>query len=281
MDLSVLKQKLDTLQSKPQGGGQKTDYTKIFWRPSIGKQQIRIVPSAFNKKNPFKELKFYYGITNKVMISPLNFGEKDPIALFASKLREEYTKENYVLAKKLDAKTRIFAPVIVRGEEDMGVRLWQFGKIVYEELLALAVDEEIGDYTDISNGRDITVETVGPESTGTPYNKSSVRVRLKTTSLSEDSSKANKWLEEQPNPEELFKRFTFDEMKSALEKWLSPEDSNDEGDIVSEPAESFDDAPKSNFQLDTSSQNVKKTKNDQFEEIFDKGEKKEVDDLPF
>ena len=85
MDLSLLKQKLDTLQSKPQGGGQKTDYTKIFWRPSVGKQQIRIVPSAFDKKNPFKELKFYYGITNKVMISPLNFGEKDPIHLFSQK----------------------------------------------------------------------------------------------------------------------------------------------------------------------------------------------------
>ena len=54
----------------------------------------------------------------------------------------------------------------------------RFGKTVYEELLALAVDEEIGDYTDIVNGRDLTVETVGPEATGTPYNKSSVRVRF-------------------------------------------------------------------------------------------------------
>ena len=165
--------------------------------------------------------------------------------LFAGKLREEYNKENYVLAKKLDAKKlRIFAPVVVRGEEDKGVRLWQFGKIVYEELLALAVDEEIGDYTDISNGRDITVETVGPESTGTPYNKSSVRVRLKTTPLSEDTCYCSKRMvrRNQPNPEELFKRFTFDEMKSALEKWLSPEEDNEEGDIVAEPAESFDDA---------------------------------------
>ena len=60
--------------------------------------------------------------------------------------------------------------MIVRGEEDKGVRLWQFGKLIYEELLSLAVDEEIGDYTDISSGRDLTIETVGPESTGTQYN---------------------------------------------------------------------------------------------------------------
>jgi len=279
MDLSLLKQKLDGLQQKPQSGGQKTDYTKIFWRPTVGKQQIRIVPSAYNSSNPFKELKFYYGITNKVMISPLNFGEKDPIHLFSQKLREEYNKENYILAKKLDAKTRIFAPVIVRGEEDMGVRLWQFGKQVYEELLALAVDEEIGDYTDVAGGRDLTVETVGPESTGTPYNKSSVRVRLKTSSLSEDSSTVETWLKEQPNPEELFKRYSFDEMKVALEKWLSPEDATDEGDIISEPAESFDDKPASNFSLDTSK--AKQSKTDEFDSLFEDKKESKVDDLPF
>ena len=274
MDLSMLKQKLDTLQQK-QPQGQKRDYSLTFWRPTVGKQQIRIVPSAFNTKNPFTELKFYYGITNKVMISPLNFGEKDPIALFAQKLRGgEYNKENYVLAKKLDAKTRIFVPVVVRGEEDKGVRLWQFDKTVYEELLALAVDEEIGDYTDVASGRDITVETVGPEATGTPYNKSSVRVRLKTTPLSEDSTKVETWLKEQPEPNKLFKRFTFEEMKSALEKWLSPEDANEEGDIISEPASNFDNDPKdlpwekegSNFSLDTSKS--KQTKEDQFDNLF-------------
>ena len=276
MDLSKLKQKLDTLQSKPQGG-QKTDYTTIFWRPTVGKQQIRIVPSAYDASNPFTELKFYYGITNKVMISPQNFGEKDPIALFAGKLREgEYNKENYVLAKKLDAKNRVFVPVVVHGEEDKGVRLWQFGKLVYEELLALAVDEEIGDYTDIVNGRDLTVETVGPEATGTPYNKSSVRVRLKTSPLSEDAALVEKWSNEQPNPKDgLFKRYSFDEMKSALEKWLSPEEDDSEEEVVAPVATT----PSTNFSLDTSK--AKQSKVDQFDSLFDDKASNKVDDLPF
>ena len=279
MDLSMLKQKLDTLQSKPQGG-QKTDYTTIFWRPTVGKQQIRIVPSAFNSSNPFTELKFYYGITNKVMISPSNYGDKDPIALFANKLREgEYNKENYVLAKKLDAKNRVFVPVVVRGEEDKGVRLWQFGKQVYEELLALAVDDEIGDYTDIVNGRDLTIETVGPESTGTPYNKSSVRVRLKTSPLSEDAALVEKWTNEQPNPTDgLFKRYSFDEMKSALEKWLSPEEGEDE-EVVAAPVAQ---KPATNFSLDTTK--AKQSKVDEFDSLFDTtsgGSSNNGDDLPF
>jgi hypothetical protein len=277
MDLNAIKQRLDNLQSKaaPQ---QKTDYTTIFWRPTVGKQQVRIVPSAFDSSSPFTELKFYYGITNKVMISPLNFGEKDPIAEFSQKLRQgEYDKENYVLAKKLDAKNRIFIPVIVRGEEDKGVRLWQFGKLIYEDLLSMAMDDEIGDYTDIVNGRDFTLETVGPESTGTNYNKTSVRPRMKTSALSDDSSQVETWLETQPNPKEVFKRFTFDEMKDALVKWLSPEDNNDGDSFPTTTATDTTDrkdlpweengSGKGNFSLDTSK--VKENKKDQFDSIFD------------
>ena len=281
MDLNALKKKLDTLQSKPQGG-QKTDYTTIFWRPTVGKQQIRIVPSAYDASNPFTELKFYYGITNKVMISPSNYGEKDPIALFAGKLREgEYNKENYVLAKKLDAKNRVFVPVVVRGEEDKGVRLWQFGKLVYEELLALAVDDEIGDYTDIVGGRDLTVETVGPEATGTPYNKSSIRVRMKTSPLSEDATKVETWTNEQPNPKEgLFKLFSFDEMKSALEKWLSPEEVESDNITANAfPTEKAAAPSTSNFSLDTNQ--AKQSKVDKFDSLFDDKKGDEPDDLPF
>ena len=277
MDLNAIKQKLEGLQSKPQQG-QKIDYSAIYWKPSIGKQQIRIVPSQYNPSNPFSELKFYYGITNKVMLSPLSYGEKDPIALFAAKLREEYTKENFVLAKKLDPKTRYFVPVVVRGEEDKGTRLWQFGKQVYEELLALAVDDEIGDYTDIVNGRDLTVETVGPESTGTPYNKSSIRVRMKTSPLGE-GSQVETWTSEQPNPNDgLFKQFTFDEIKSSLEKWLSPEDDEELSENVF-PTATVSTNSNANFSLDTS--NVKVKKADAFDSMFDGDSNDEKDDLPF
>ena len=181
------------------------------------------------------------------------------------------------LAKKLDAKTRIFAPIIVRGEESEGVKLWQFGKEVYQDFLNMAADEEIGDYTDIVNGRDITVETSGPESTGTQYNKSSVRVRLKETQLSEDAALVEKWSNDQPDPTKEFKQFSFEEMKSALEKWLEPEGGED-SNIDATPTETSTVAAPSNFSLDTN--NVKKNKVDEFDTLFDSKDGK-TDDLPF
>jgi hypothetical protein len=89
----------------------------LFWKPSVGKQTIRIVPSKFNKSTPFSELYFHYGIGKPVMISPINWGEKDPIVEFAKQLRKTDNPENWKLAKKIEPKVRYFAPVVVRGME--------------------------------------------------------------------------------------------------------------------------------------------------------------------
>ena len=277
MDLDVIKQRLDSLNKQSNnnsGGGGKN----LFWKPSVGKQVIRVVPSKFNKSNPFTEMMFYYGIGSKrVMASPANWGDKDPIMEFAKQLRGTNDRENWRLAKKLDAKVRIFAPIVVRGQESEGVKLWQFGKEVYQDFLNMAADEEIGDFTDIAQGRDIKLTTVGPEVTGTPYNKTSIGPSLKTSALADGEDAINTLLEEQADPMKVFKPLAYDEMKAALQEWLSPEDSEEEGAIVSEPAVAFDsdekEEPKSNYSL---SSKPKQSKADKFDSLFD-----EKDDLPF
>jgi hypothetical protein len=277
MDLNVIKKRLESLnkQTTNSGGGNKN----LFWKPSVGKQLIRVVPSKYNKANPFTEMMFYYGIGSKrVMASPANWGEKDPIQEFAKQLRNSNDKENWRLAKKLDAKVRTFAPVIIRGEESEGVKLWQFGKEVYQDFLNMAADEEIGDFTDIAEGRDIKLTTVGPEVTGTPYNKTTIGPSLKTTGLAEGEEMVNALLENQADPMKVFKPLTYDEMKEALQEWLAPEGS-EEGTITSEPAVAFDsDKKESNYSLDTKPSIVKKSKSDQFDDLF--GDDK-TDDLPF
>ena len=279
MDLNAIKQKLDSLNK--QSNYKKGSGKNLFWKPSVGKQVVRVVPNKYNKDFPFTEMMFYYGIGPRVMASPQNWNEKDPIQEFTKQLRTTNDKENWRLAKKLDAKTRIFAPVVVRGEESEGVKLWQFGKEVYQEFLNMAADEEIGDYTDIAQGRDIKLTTVGPETTGTPYNKTSIGPSLKTSPISKDKDEVNKFLEDQPDPMKIFKRYTFDEVKAGLQEFLSPEDQEKEGDIVSEPAVAFDGESKDgNYSLDT---NAKKSKSEQFDDLFDNKKSKVdgTDDLPF
>ena len=223
MDINQIKNRLNSLQNKKGGSQNKEERAKNFWKPAVGKTLIRVVPSKFDKSNPFKEVYFHYGVANRSMIALTNFGEKDPIVEFASQLRKSSEKENWQLAKKIEPKMRVFAPVIVRGEEEKGVRLWEFGKETYLELLSMVADEDIGDFSDIYEGRDLTIETVGPEVTGTKYNKSTVRPRTKITPLSDNSAQAKMWMSEQPEILALYKKYEYDEMKGILLTWLNPE----------------------------------------------------------
>ena len=272
MDLDVIKKRLEALE-KP-ASNNNNNGKSLFWKPSIGKQNVRIVPSKFNKATPFSELYFHYGIGKPVMISPINFGEKDPLVEFAKKLRQTDNPENWKLAKKLEPKVRYFAPVVVRGMEDEGVKIWQFGKELYSSFLQMAMDEEVGDYTDVASGRDIKLNTEGPEMTGTKYNRTTASPSMKVTPLDADASKVESWLSNQVDPQSVFKQVPYDEMKSALESWLTPEDAPQEGDIIDDekPVE------ETNYSLNTSTENVKQTKLDKFDSLF---EGEDDDDLPF
>ena len=235
MDLSAIKKRLDTLQNPKAGKG--VSLVKTLWSPSVGTQVVRILPSVYNKENPFKELFFHYGIgKNNTMISPTCFGEPDPIVEFSSKLKKSKEKEDWQLGRKLEPKMRVYAPIIVRGEEEKGVVLWGFGKQVYMELLGMTEDEDIGDFTDPIEGRDITITTQAKEETGLSYNTSKIRIKTKQTPISTDASKVKQWLTSQPEPSAQFKRFSYEEMKTELLAYLNPEeDIKENHDVVVNP----------------------------------------------
>ena len=200
------------------------DHSKIFWKPEIGKHVIRVVPSKYEPEMQFSELRFHYGIGKFPMIALSNFGEQDPIEQYVKELRKETDKESWSLAGKLSPKSRFFTPIVVRGEEEKGVRLWNFGINVYKAFLGLAEDEEVGDFTDISNGRDFTVEVVA----GNPYPSTTIRPKMKQTPLSEDAKKVELWLENQPNPLESFQKNDYDTIKQRLKDYIEGKETTEE-----------------------------------------------------
>jgi hypothetical protein len=274
MDLKSIKNKLSALQTSGQKK-EKVDYTLTQWKPKgEGKTQIRVVPSKLDKQNPFKEVFVHYGFAKFPIYALTNWGEKDPIVEFAKQLRGTNDSENWKLAKKLDPKMRIFVPIIVRGEEDKGVRLWEFGKEIYLQLLALAEDEDYGDFTDINEGFDFTLEAVMGDIGGRQGLKSSIRPKRKTSVLSEDISTVELWLEDQPNILEMQEKFkkTFDELKIVLTHFLNPEDEETEATV--DIAAEIKSEPKSNYSLSTKKEVAKPE--DKFDALFD-----DDDDLPF
>jgi len=277
MNINAIKKKLSSFEKKDTKQSYE-DRPKIpKFKPTIGKQTIRVVPFKHNKDYPFTEMKMYYNIGKfKLICSPLNWGDKDPIAEFAKKLRETNDSDKWALAKKLDFKVRIFLPVVVRGEEEQGVKYWEFGKQVYQDFLNLAADEEVGDFTDILEGRDIKITTVGPDVTGTSYNKTTISPSMKQTPLSKDSDLVERLLDEQPHPLDFYTNLPFDTIKDALQNWFE-EDEEEDDDFVDAEPNLEDKNPKSTYSLSTQGE-AKKSNVEKFEDMF---EDEDEDDLPF
>ena len=220
MDLDAIKSRLNQLQNTQ---------TNAFWKPQPGKSQVRIVPYKHDKNNPFSELFFHYSLVpNKTVLSPLSYGRPDPVQQFADKLKSTGNKDEWIQGKRIEPKMRTFVPVVVRGEENEGVKFWGFGKTVYQELLGIIADPDYGDISDATTGRDIVVERQTPAEAGNQYGKTTIRVKPNVTALSDDSNLLQRLLDEQPDIKELYQEPTFDELKSHLSNFLNPSDSTEE-----------------------------------------------------
>jgi hypothetical protein len=224
MDLNLAKQKLAAAQNKGGQQRERIDYTKIFFKPKAGKYVVRILPSAYDKAWPIREVQLHYGFSKGPILALSNWGEADPIADFAKNLRKSSDREDWQLAKKIEPKSRYFAAVIVRGEEHLGARLWEFGKLTNDQLLGIAADEDYGDYTDITDGRDFTIDAVEDVIAGRKGIKCNLRIKPKTTPISEDAALVEKVLNEQPDILAINRRYTYEALKDILTKWLNPEE---------------------------------------------------------
>ena len=220
IDLDAIRKKLNKLQSS-------TQRTSNLWRPEPGKNQIRLVPYQYNKDNPFTEMYFHYNVGKRNHLSPTTYGEADPILEFAERLRNTGSSDDFKLAKQLTPKMRVYAPVIVRGQESEGVKLWGFGKQVYQELLQFIADTEYGDITDITSGRAVVINFTPGDGPGN-YAKTGILVKPSVTPATEDENVADKIINGQVDLFDIYKKKSYDELKGILEDWLNGDEGNNQ-----------------------------------------------------
>jgi hypothetical protein len=143
------------------------------------------------------------------------------------------------------------------------------------QLLGIADDEDYGDYTNIHEGRDFTVEAIKGDIGGRIGLKCSIRIKPKTTALHSDSSLVQTFLNEQPNILEIQRKMSFEDVKTILQNWLSPE--TEDGEVEEAEEEIIEKTPVKNYALKDSTP-TKATKADKFDALFDD---EESNSLPF
>ena len=212
IDMSKMKEKLASLNRK---GNEKNN----FWRPKDGEQTIRIVPTADG--DPFKEFWFHYNLGNNTpFLSPKkNFGDSCPLDDFVRTLYKQGDPDSVKMAKSLSARQRFFAPVLVRGEEEQGVRMWGFGRTAYQELLNLVLNPDYGDITDVDSGTDLVITYGKPA--GAQFPQTTITPRRHTSPMVEDSDEAGKLLEAIPDIDSLFERPSPEDVGKMLHDYMT------------------------------------------------------------
>lgn len=256
---------LDAIKAKLNQLNKTDDRRNNLWKPEAGKTRVRIVPYVHRKDNPFLELYFHYDIAKRSMLSPVSFGNADPVVEFAEKLKKTGDKDEWLMGRKIEPKMRTYVPVIVRGKEADGVKFWGFGKTIYTELLSIVSDPDYGDITDLLNGRDIDVEFTPAEGGG--YPKTAIRVKPNTSAATEDKAIAEKIMN-QPKITDIFPEPTYEELEQTLKDWMEPED--DSSDVNSSTTPFADTSDANTASTETKSEEKQTDVASAFNDLFNK-----------
>lgn len=227
IDIKKMRQKLSDLHNK--GGNGNTR----FWKPQDGENVIRILPTADG--DPFKHFHFHYNIGDAkggILCPKKNFGNDCPVCDFVSKLYNNGDEESRNMARKMVAKSRFFSPVLARGEEVEGVKVWGYSKTVYENLLQLVLNPDYGDITDPQNGTDLVL--VYGKAPGAMYPSTNITARRKTTPATSDADLLKEVLDTDVDFDKLFEVKSTEDVAALLDKHLLGED----GEASAEPAAS-------------------------------------------
>ena len=216
IDMDKMKSKMASLK------GDGSNRKDLFWRPQDGEQTIRIVPTSDG--DPFKDYWFHYNLgTNPGFLSPKkNFGDDCPLDNFVRELFNEGTEDSIKMAKNLMARQRFFSPVIVRGEEEKGVRIWGYGKTAYQELLSLVLNPDYGDVTDVKEGTDIVLTYGKPA--GAQFPQTTLTPRRRSSPLTKPEEQTEAFLESIPDFDDLFERKPPEQVREMLDKFLLGEE---------------------------------------------------------
>lgn len=231
-NLEAIKAKINQLSGPTRGGatGNKGDRPKVqFFKPELGQHNVRFLPYSDANGQPFQEVSYYDSrlLSERRFVAPAQFAQEDPVFEMLTELKKDRSKEAWKIWKNLTPKERYYAPILVRGQEDKGVQIWELNSKVLKDIYSVLAHQDYKDENmmDTQTGYDFTV-TVSPTDklfNGNPVKEIKLQPRRKPSPLANDEATIEKFVKSIPNLEAYFKAQikTKEEMTQMLENFLA------------------------------------------------------------
>lgn len=171
---------------------------KSYMKLVEGDNVVRFLPPRIGKPSPFAATYSHYMELpdgRKVSFNCPRMMAKRACIVCAKgeQLRNSRSMTDQKAGKRLFPRLRVYANVIDRNNEALGVQLLAFGKGVMEALTAIRQDKRKGgNFTNPETGRDIIITRKGTGQFDTEY---TVSPDVSTSPLHADPGQSDEWLE--------------------------------------------------------------------------------------
>lgn len=240
MDINALRDRLSQLNRK-------TSKAADLWKPK-DEHDVRMVPNP-HSSDPFQELYFHNEIGDSMpILCPLmNYGKPCKICEFADKLKsfkdadgndkpKNVSKADFEIFKKIQAKARVFAPVVERSKEEELAKWWSMTPAQAQSALEICLDgdrladmgldKDDGDATKIlfdpRKGYDLHVSYAKPGEKGNTksFTQITIKGRIKPSPLTKDDALSKKILESVKKLSEVYPEPSSQEIERAFAKFV-------------------------------------------------------------
>lgn len=243
MNINQLRDRLSQLNRS-------TNKSANLWKPK-DEHDVRMVKNPHSDE-PFQELYFHNDIGEQmpILCPKMNSGKDCPICEFADKLKawkdpstgndkpEATRKADFEIFKKIQAKARVFVPVVERGHEEEGAKWWSMTPAQAQSALEICLDgdrlEEMGIDKDDGEGAskilfgekkgyDIHVSYAKPgeKNNAKSFTQITLKGRIKPSALAKDEAAVKKIVESIKKLSEVFPEPDEKEVKRAFDKFVN------------------------------------------------------------
>lgn len=247
---------IDELRGRLAGLNRRTDKAKDIWKPR-DEHDVRLLTYPFGD-DPFIELWFHYEIGDASVLCPgKNSGQECAICEFAETLKswkaedgqdkaEVDRKADWELFKKIQAKARVFVPMVERtkgpdgkSETLTGPWFWGITPNQATEIIAEALNpdrmEECGVSTDEKDVKNILAIVVNPQkaydlhvSFAKPGEKGNtktfpavtIKASVKAKPLTRDPAQAKEIVGKIKDMKDVYPAVSSEEVEKMLRKWI-------------------------------------------------------------
>jgi hypothetical protein len=231
-NINAIKDRLKNLNNeKPKSDKKTKDAPKLqFWKPAMGLNVVRFLPYDDGNGQPFQEINYYNSkkLSDRRIVAPVQFGLPDPVHELLESLRPQRAKkEVWEVMKELQMKPTYYAPVLVRGQEEKGVQIWEMNPTIVKSIYATLthpdwVDEDL---FHAENGYDFTVEVTdsGKKFNDFVVKSYTINPRRKPEPLAKNKSDREKLVASIPNLLEHNKQYVKNEesLKDLIANFLA------------------------------------------------------------